>query len=108
MSADSPRLTRSEAERRFLELVRLAGLPRPAANVLVCGHEVDALWREQALVVEVDGYAFHSSRVAFERDRRRDADLHAAGLRVFRVTWRQISEEPYALVARLAQTLAAP
>jgi len=29
-------------------------------------------------VVEVDGYAFQSSRSAFERDRRRDAELAAA------------------------------
>jgi very-short-patch-repair endonuclease len=49
---------------------------------------------------------FHSSRRAFERDRRRDADLNAAGFRVLRITWRQLVEEPVAVVARLAQALA--
>jgi very-short-patch-repair endonuclease len=58
-------------------------------------------------VVEVDGYAFHSSRSSFERDRRKDLELSAAGYRVLRVTWRQINEEPEALVATLAAALAA-
>src|SRR4051794_29307779 len=68
-----PSLTRSEAEIAFLQLVRDAGLPAPETNVNVLGHEVDFLWREQKLIVEVDGFAYHSSRQAFERDRRRDA-----------------------------------
>jgi hypothetical protein len=42
-------VTRSEAEERFLALVRSAGLPTPEMNVLVHGHEVDFLWREQGL-----------------------------------------------------------
>lgn len=103
---DRPALTRSEAEERLLGLVAMAGLPRPEVNVRIHGHEVDALWRANRLVVEVDGYAFHSTRAAFERDRARDADLDAAGLRVLRVTWRQIVDEPYALIARMAQALA--
>lgn len=100
-----PTLTRSEAERRLLGLVRLAGLPRPETNVRVGRHEVDLLWRTERLVVEVDGYAYHAGREAFERDRRRDAELQAAGLRVIRVTWRRIVREPEALIAILAQAL---
>ena len=101
-----PTLTRSEAERRLLALVRLAGLPLPETNVRLGRHEVDVLWRENRLVVEVDGYAYHAGREAFERDRRRDADLQAAGHRVIRVTWRRIVNEPEALIATLAQALA--
>jgi len=102
---DEPSLTRSEAERRVLELVHAARLPTPLSNVRVRGHEVDFYWRSERLVVEVDGYAYHRSRAAFERDRLRDAELGAAGLRVLRVTWNHIIEEPEALVARLAQAL---
>ena len=87
----------------MLALVREAGLPVPRANVQVGRHEVDFLWPEQRLVVEVDGFGFHSSRAAFERDR--DADLTAGGYRVIRVTRRQITEEPFMVVARLAQAL---
>jgi very-short-patch-repair endonuclease len=68
-------------------------------------YEVDFLWRDAQLVVEVDGYAFHRDRAAFERDRRRDAALMAAGLRVMRFTWRQIVEEPLPVIARIAQVL---
>jgi very-short-patch-repair endonuclease len=32
-------------------------------------------WPQERLVVEVDGFAYHSSRAAFERDRARDARL---------------------------------
>jgi very-short-patch-repair endonuclease len=102
---DEPGLTRSEAERRLRGLIRAARLPRPETNARVAGWEVDLLWREQRLVVEVDGFAFHSSRHAFERDRRRDGDLVAAGYRVVRFTWRQIVREPEAVIARLAVLL---
>jgi very-short-patch-repair endonuclease len=103
-----PRLTRSEAERRLLELIRAARLPDPQTNVRVDDYEVDFLWPEHHLVVEVDGYAFHSMRRSFERDRRRDAHLTAMGYRVNRVTWRQITDEPEAVIATLAAQLAAP
>jgi very-short-patch-repair endonuclease len=102
---DEPRFTRSEAERRLLKLIRAARLPAPVTNVRVAGCEVDLLWRDRSLVVEVDGFAYHGNRAAFERDRRRDAALQAAGYRVVRFTWRQIVEEPHAVVARLAQLL---
>lgn len=103
---DDHRLTRSEAERRLLALIRDAHLPVPETNVRVAGHEVDARWPRERLVVEVDGFAFHASRRSFERDRRRDLDLAAAGWRVVRVTWRQVTREPQVVVARLAAALA--
>ena len=105
-ASDGPLLTRSEAEERFLALVRESELPVPELNVLLHGYEVDFLWREQRLVVEVDGFRFHSSRHAFERDRRRDADLQAAGYSVLRLTWRQVVNEAYPTVARVARALA--
>ncbi len=100
-----PRLTRSEAERRLLELIRAARLPEPLTNARVAGYEVDFLWPDHRLVVEVDGYAFHSTRRSFERDRRRDAELTNHGYRVIRLTWRQITAEPEAVIAQLAPSL---
>ena len=99
-------MTRSEAERRLLDLIRRAGLPRPHTNVKVRGHEVDIYWPEHRLVVEFDGWAYHSTRAAFERDRERDAALQLAGERVIRVTHRQLTRRPEALVARFATGLA--
>lgn len=101
-----PARTRSEAERRFLALVRRADLPGAETNVKLGPYEVDFLWREERLVVEVDGYAFHSDRPAFERDRLRDAELQARGFHVIRVTWRQLTGTPEAVLARIVRALA--
>jgi very-short-patch-repair endonuclease len=57
-------------------------------------------------VLEVDGHTFHGHRTAFERDRKRDQVLVAAGYRVIRVTYKQLLDEPLAVIARLAQALA--
>jgi very-short-patch-repair endonuclease len=100
-----PQFTRSEAEARLLALFRRGGLPSPASNTRVASYEVDFLWRAERLVVEVDGFAFHSSAQAFERDRRRDAALTAAGFRVVRFTWRQLVDEPESVLVTVARTL---
>jgi very-short-patch-repair endonuclease len=42
---------------------------------------------------------------AFERDRRRDQILVAAGHRVIRVTWRQLRDELMAVMVRVGQAL---
>ena len=94
------------AERRLLWLIRAAQLPAPATNVRVGHHEVDLLWPNERVIVEVDGFAFHHTRAAFERDRAGDRALHAAGYVVLRITWRQLIEEPEAVVAALAAALA--
>jgi very-short-patch-repair endonuclease len=97
-----PAFTRSEAERRMLRLVRAAELPPPQVNARLGRYEVDFLWREQRLVVELDSFRFHSPRARFERDRARDAALAAAGYTVIRVTWRQLLDAPEAVAARVA------
>jgi very-short-patch-repair endonuclease len=105
-SEHGPALTRSAAEERLVDLIRAAALPAPEHNVRIGPYELDVVWREARLVVEIDGFAYHSSRQAFERDRRRDATLAATGWTVIRVTWRQLEEEPAAVIARLAAALA--
>ena len=69
------------------------------------GWQADFLWADQRLIVEVDGYPFHSGRRAFERDRRRDQAHIAAGYIVIRVTWRQLTEAPLMVVAAIARAL---
>jgi very-short-patch-repair endonuclease len=105
--APEPEFTRSEAERRLKALCRAAGLPLPRTNARVAGYEVDTYWPAHGLIVEVDGYTYHRTRQAFERDRRKDAALTAAGKRVVRVTWRRIRDEPYSLSAQFGALLAA-
>lgn len=100
-----PAFTRSEAESRFLDLVRKNGLPAPAANVIVEGFEVDFLWRRQRLIVEIDGRQYHGGDPAFERDRDRDTILMAAGFRTMRVTWKKLVGEPGRVLVSLGQAL---
>jgi very-short-patch-repair endonuclease len=102
-----PGFSRKEAELRLLRLIRAASLPSPGRNVRVGRWEVDFLWAEARLVVEVDSYAFHSSRRAFERDRRKQAELQRLGLEVLRFTWRQITTQPEWVIAQIAARLAA-
>ncbi len=72
-----------------------------AGAVLGCGSAAP-----QRLAVEVDGNGAHSGRVAFERDHRRTQELAARGIQVSRVTWRQLTRKPEAVVALLASALA--
>jgi very-short-patch-repair endonuclease len=103
-----PRFTRAESERLMLALLRAAGLPACLTNVKVIGgrYEVDFLWPDHRLIVEVDGYSTHGHRRAFENDRRRQQELVAADYRVMPVTWRQLNDEPLAVAARIAGALA--
>jgi very-short-patch-repair endonuclease len=100
-------VTRSQAEELFLELLRSARLPTPRVNIRQAGYEVDFLWTEQRVVVEIDGYRFHSTRRAFEHDHRKDRDLLAAGLTVLRFTYDQLRREPEAVIAAVAFALGA-
>lgn len=46
------------------------------------------------LVVETDGYKYHSGRTAFEDDHARDLDLWARGFEVIRLAEKQVDDEP--------------
>jgi REase_MTES_1575 len=102
-------ITRSELEDRFLRFLDEAVLPRPEVNVAlrVAGRwiEIDCLWRDRRLIVELDGHATHATAAGFERDRARDRALHANGWRVVRITWRQLHEEPDAVARDLERLL---
>jgi very-short-patch-repair endonuclease len=99
---------RSDLERRFLALCRELALPPPDVNARVQGFEVDAVWSHRRVVVELDGYAFHHTRGAFERDRARDATLQLAGYRVLRLTARRLAEEPETVAETVRGLLAQP
>jgi very-short-patch-repair endonuclease len=97
--------TRSVFEDTFLRFVERHGLPPPRVNQTVAGHEVDMLWRQQRLIVELDGLAYHAGDEAFEVDRERDATLVAAGYSVLRLTWRRLTHHPAREAARLRSLL---
>jgi very-short-patch-repair endonuclease len=98
--------TRSEAEERFLMMVRNSGLPEPEVNVRLGCFVADFLWRRERVVLEVDGYDYHRGRRAFERDHRRDAEHHLADVVVTRATGSQLEDAPEALLVLVATALA--
>lgn len=92
-------MTRSEFERAFPKICRDAGLPQPAMNVWLLGYEVDALFEEDRIVVELDGGEYHATTAARRRDPIRDARLQAAGYRIVRVHERWLADAPEAIRA---------
>lgn len=107
LAAHQPQLahTRSELERRLLALCERHRLPIPEFNASVAGWLVDAVWREQRVVVEVDGRAGHADWARIQSDHERDLALRAAGWVVLRYTWRQLERTPTEVARDLAAAL---
>jgi very-short-patch-repair endonuclease len=80
----------------------------PVTGATVLGREVDAFWPDRKLMVEADSWAFHRHRVAFERDRERDAAMQAEGFRVVRLTHRRLEREPAKVASQLRRLLSQP
>lgn len=96
---------RSKLERRFLEAVEAAGLPRPSVNVFVAGYELDMYWEEERLAVELDVFETHGTRSSFESDRLRDEELKLSGLETIRVTGPRFDREPEQVLASVSRLL---
>jgi very-short-patch-repair endonuclease len=96
-----PVISRARTERAFLDIVKRAKLPRPAINIFVAGHEIDAYWEQERFAVELDGWETHRTRAAFERDPLRIEDLKLAGIDAIRITARRIEQEPGQVAQRL-------
>jgi very-short-patch-repair endonuclease len=107
--ADPGRLTtatRSEGEEVLLAAFRRANIRAPEVNVRVGNYTADFVWRREKLIVELDGYAYHRGRGAFERDHGRDAEHQRMGFLVIRVTALQLARELEALLVDVATELA--
>jgi very-short-patch-repair endonuclease len=100
-------LTRSELEERFLRLCDAHGLRRPEVNTRIEGMTVDFVWRDERLIVEVDGYGFHKSRRVFGTDRERDVLLTLAGWKVLRFAEEHVTYRAAWVAAAVAGRLAA-
>jgi len=90
LDADTFALTESGLERRFLKIVREAGLPKPETQIWVNGARVDFYWRDLGLVVECDGIKYHRTPSQQKKDRMRDQTHTAAGLTTLRFAEMQI------------------
>ena len=100
-----PPVTLSALEREFLETLREHGLPLPQTNRPAGDHRVDCRWPDRRLTVELDSYRFHSSRRAWEQDRRREREARARGDDFRRYTWGDVFEESEQTLAELRRLL---
>ena len=98
--------TENDFEELFLAVCDAYGIPRPECQQWVMGYRADFLWREQRVVVETDGRGTHTTDRAFESDRARDNELGSAGWAVRRFTWRQLTDRPDWVAAKVAEALA--
>jgi very-short-patch-repair endonuclease len=111
-SKEPETVTRNDFEEAFLALVDTHGLLRPRMNadLALRGRffEIDCLWERERVALELDSRGIHGTPKKFESDRQRDRILVAEGWRTMRVTWRQLQEEPEAIVADLRLALERP
>jgi len=81
----------SELERKVLELFRSWGLPEPEGQYTVRERgrslgDVDFAWPDARVIVEAEGFQFHSGREAWERDIARYNRFQIHGWTLLRVT----------------------
>jgi very-short-patch-repair endonuclease len=86
----------------LLDAARITGW---VTNAPVLSYYVDILFKTQRLIIEVDGWEVHGTRLAFESDRRRRDELEAAGYRVLNFTARQIRSDPEWVIAIVRKAL---
>jgi hypothetical protein len=102
-------ITRNDLEEAFLALIDRFGLPRPRMNAHLAVrdrfYEIDCLWEDRRVVIELDGGAVHKTTKAFHDDRERDRILTAEGFTTARITWDHIHDTPQEVAADLQRIL---
>jgi hypothetical protein len=99
------RVTLSALERRFLQLLKEAGLPLPEMNRVVGERRVDCRWPEHRLTIELDSYRYHSSRHAWELDRRREREARARRDEFHRYTYGDVFDSPEVVLSEVSELL---
>ena len=99
---------RSEAERLLLKLLRESGITGWRTNYPVGGYKVDVAFPDQKVVIEVDGWAFHSDAEVFVKDRNRQNIIALLGWKVIRFTWLDLTEYPRRVIAEIRHALGSP
>jgi hypothetical protein len=102
-------ITRNDLEEGFLALIDRFGLPRPRMNAHLPArgrfYEIDCLWEDARVAIELDGGAAHRTKKAFDGDRERDRILTAEGFTTARITWDHIALTPDEVAADLQRIL---
>lgn len=98
---------RSHAERLLIQLLKSAGITGWIANHPIGGYVVDVAFPDHKLVIEVDGWAFHSDPAAFRKDRVRQNQIALLGWQVLRFTWFDLTEQPERVIAEIRRVTSA-
>jgi hypothetical protein len=96
--------TRSGKEDDFVTFCHRHGLPTPTINTKLFGHERDAVFTAEKVIVEIDPWETHKSHQSFESDRERDAVAAEHGYLTIRLTAR-LTAHPTQEAARLHRIL---
>ena len=89
----------------LLHLLLHAVVPEPVSQFEIRDRwgafvaRVDLCWRDVRLVAEADGFAYHSDRASYRRDRERLNQLERLGWRVLRFSWEDVVSRPEHVVA---------
>ena len=102
---DGPRRLHRGVEEIAYALIDPTPIRNPETNAEIHGVEVDLLWRDEQLVVELDSGRFHGTPAAVDRDRRKEAHLRKHDCEVLRYSYWQIKEQPHFVIAEIAATL---
>lgn len=98
----------SYAERKAHRMLRAAKITGWSTNLPVtingANFRIDLAFPALKLAIEVDGFAYHSSRDSFERDRQRQNLLVADGWTVLRFTWAML-DDPDAVLRVICETI---
>ena len=99
----------SPGERLLHRLLREAGISGWRANVDTkvgnSRRRPDVRFEKLRLVIEFDGFAFHTDHAAFEDDRRRQNAFVKNGWTVLRFTWSQLTRNPDEAIADIRATI---
>lgn len=97
-------------ERKFLKVLRTAGLDEPEKQLPVAS-DTSSRWRldfaypQHKVLIEVDGGRWHSGKQQASRDRRRDNVMNIRGWTVLRFTWDDVVHRPQYVVEQVKRAL---
>lgn len=89
----------------LVRLLRTSGITGWTVNRQIAGYEVDILFRDARVVIEIDGFAFHSDAETFQRDRSRQNAIALAGYQILRFTWLDLVEYPERVIAEIRRAI---
>jgi very-short-patch-repair endonuclease len=106
---DKGRPSASAFETRLNRLLLRAGLPAMREYTVWDGGRfvarVDFCFPDAKLIIEADGFRWHSGRRAWQRDRERRNELTALGWTVIQMTWPDLMQRPNETIERVRNLL---